>query len=168
MRFIKNGNLTLGICLSILLGLISCSLSPNNYKSKLSWLNGKWASSHQAITAQEAWIWNDTEKSYTAKGFMTQYADTLYTQTLKIHSENEAIFLSVKTSSKIETKEAFFKLTNSNSDSLVFQNIFDQYPSYIIYINQSPLLKTQAIGQKQGQTIIDSRIYNPTRVIKQE
>ena len=160
MRFIKKYNLTLGIGLCVLLGLASCSLNSNNYKNKLSWLKGTWASSHQAIAAEETWTWDDDEKCYSASGFMTQYTDTLYTQTLKIHSEKEDIFLSVKSSSKIETKEAFFKLTNSNQDSLVFQNVFDQYPMYIIYVNASPQLKTQAVGQKQGQTIIDSRVYD--------
>lgn len=159
--FLKNKhNFTIGTILLFFMVLASCTLSTNNYKSKLSWLNGTWLSTHQYISAKETWSWNKKDKCYKANGYMTQNSDTLYNQTLKIHSEKDDIFLSVKTSSKTETKEAFFKLTNNNSDSLVFQNVFDQYPLYIIYINDVPYLKTRAIGQKNGQTIIDSRIYN--------
>lgn len=149
---------TLSICLFI--GLLSCSLNSNNYKSQLSWLKGTWISTHQNRLAQETWEWNKKDKCYSASGFMSQDVDTFYNQNLKIHSEKEDIFLSVKTSSNTETKEAFFKLINTNSDSLVFQNIFDQYPLYIVYINNSPYLKTRAIGQKNGHTQIDSRIYH--------
>ena len=155
----KYNILKLGISLFVLLGLMSCTLDSGNYKSKLSWLKGKWTSSHLDMLAEESWEWNKDDKCYYAKGYMTKGMDTLYTQTLKIHSEKEDIFLSVKSSSRIESKEAFFKLTNTNSDSLVFQNVFDQYPMFIIYINRETNLKTQAIGEKQGQTIIDSRLY---------
>lgn len=160
MRLKNKYNLKLGISLCVLLGLMSCTLNSNNYKNKLSWLTGTWTSSYQEMMAQESWEWDNEENCYLASGYMTRGEDTLYTQTLKIHSEKEDIFLSVKTSSRIESKEVFFKLTNTNSDSLVFQNVFDQYPMFIIYINQDSHLKTQAIGQKKGQTVIDSRVYN--------
>ncbi len=142
------------------MGLMSCSLNSNNYKNKISWLQGTWTSSHQDMLAKETWNWDKENNCYLANGYMTKGNDTLYTQTLKIHSEKEEIFLSVTSSSRIETKEAFFKLTNSNADSLVFQNVFDQYPMFIVYVNQDKNLKTQAIGQKQGQTVVDSRIYS--------
>jgi len=152
--------ITSALSLCFILGLLSCNLSPNNYKSQLAWLKGTWTSTHHSRLAQETWEWNETDKCYKAHGFMTQNIDTFYNQNLKIHSEKEDIFLSVETSSNTETKEAFFKLINTNADSLVFQNIFDQYPLYIVYVNNSPYLKTRAIGQKNGHTQIDSRIYS--------
>lgn len=156
---LKNKQLPSILSLCLLLGLTSCSLNSSNYKKQLSWLKGTWKSAHQYRLAQEDWSWDETENCYLATGFMTQNTDTFYNQTLKIHAEKEDIFLSVHTKSNTETKEAFFKLTNTNSDSLVFKNVFDQYPLYIVYVNNSPYLKTRAIGQKKGQTIIDSRVY---------
>lgn len=158
---LKNKSLkTIGLTFTLTLGFVSCNLNSNNYKNQLSWLKGTWTSTHNQRLAQEEWKWDNKEDCYMATGFMAQESDTFYTQKLRIHHDKEDIFLSVNTASATESKEAFFKLTNTNSDSLVFKNVFDQYPLYIIYVNSSPFLKTRAIGQKRGQTIIDSRVYS--------
>lgn len=146
----------------IMIGLttISCELTTKNYESKLEWLKGSWICKHQSKIAKEHWRWNTEKKCYEATGMMVHLKDTVYTQKLKIHNENNDLFLSVNTKDETTSKEAFFKLVNSNVDSLVFKNVFEKFPKYVVYINKGNQITTKALGLKNGHNIMDIRTYD--------
>lgn len=137
----------------------ACGLSSSNFKNRLNWLSGTWESNHQNIIAQEKWKWDSKNEEYHAQGYMVNEKDTLYNQTMKIHEEDDELFLSVHTSDNSTQKEAFFKLIRYDADSLVFKNIFKVNPKFIIYANKSPYLHTKAIVEKKGHTELDVRKY---------
>lgn len=144
---------------TLIFTLTACSLTPSNFDNKLQWLVGNWSSNYTTIVAEENWTWNESENQYEANGSMINLKDTIYNQTMKIHQEEDELFLSVKTYDNKTQKEAFFKLIRYDADSLVFKNIFQRNPRYIIYSNGDTTLNTQAIVEKDGLTQIDSRKY---------
>jgi hypothetical protein len=113
---------------------INCSetVSIGPTVNDISWIEGRWMTDDSAYHEN----WWMTGDSITGEGFTMTRGDTTFREELVITTiNNRVVYKALLPSQKVE-KVVHFKLTSSQPDSLVFENMMHDFPNRIIYLKK--------------------------------
>ncbi|PKP00839.1 MAG: hypothetical protein CVU14_06565 [Bacteroidetes bacterium HGW-Bacteroidetes-9] len=128
----KSPKILLFFLITLSMLFAACSNNSGNLQSiaKLNWLLGSRIDT--ANNFYESWE-NSGDSMLIGTGYQIENLDTIFGESISIHKNNNkweysVVFDSVKT---------VFTLENNPGDSLVFENISNEFPKRIIYLKKN-------------------------------
>ncbi len=137
----------------IIIMLSSCRVQHSTMHTinNFDWLKGSWTQETGNSKLVETWDTN-TDTELHGKSYFIRNKDTVYTESLKIKIDKEAIYYSAAVSNQNNGNPIKFKLINNLiADTLIFENKNHDFPQRICYIKpKNNTLKTFIDGTNKG------------------
>lgn len=142
------------IILFLLTILIFASCQKSKEVNKIvdtDWLLGNWESKSVEGTLTENWK-KVNDNTFQATSFFIKEKDTIHFETMSLQRKGEVLTYSAAVKGQNNDKAVVFKQTIEAPKQLIFENIKQDYPQKIIYIQITPdSLVAKISGIQQGK-----------------
>ncbi len=119
--------------------------------ASLNWLIGDWQNTSGEIKMYESW-WQEKDHSFSAKSISVVGNDTVFSETMKLHTANDSIYMTVTGAQEDTEQMVTFTLISAKDKTFTFENKKHDFPQQIVYSNPSrDTIHAWIIGIQDGQ-----------------
>jgi len=119
--------------------------------ASLDWLLGDWENTSGEIKMYERWS-RENNNAFSARSVSVVGNDTVFSETMKLHTANDSIFLTVTGAQEDVHQTVQFALISSEDKTFTFENKAHDFPQQIVYSNPSEdTIHAWIIGIQDGQ-----------------
>lgn len=142
-----------GIALLITITMIcNQSAAQTNSLSDARWLLGRWENQTQRGKMVEEWS-KLNDSTFAGRSYMITATDSISLESILLKKEGNDLYYIPTVKGQNNDQPVKFKLTSSNTTSLVFENPAHDFPQKISYILEAEKsLMAEISGMMNGQT----------------